>query len=141
MGLNGKAYTENLVTNVYVARINLLNQLRFNKGWSADFGSYYASRDLNGQAVTSGMVRVNAAVQKKIWKDKASIRLALDDIFHSWIYHNQSVGVKQAQYFQTTETDTQRMAIAFTWRFGNSIIARKSKHNNNGSDEEKGRVE
>jgi hypothetical protein len=35
-------------------------------------------------------------VQKKIWKDKASIRLAIDDIFHSWIYHNKSVGVKQS---------------------------------------------
>lgn len=141
MGLNGKAYTENLVTNVYVARINLLNQLRFNNGWSSDFGGYYASRDLNGQAITSGMVRVNAAVQKKIWKDKASIRLAFDDIFHSWVYHNKSVGVKQAQYFQTTETDTQRMGLAFTWRFGKSTFARKSKHNDNASDEEKGRVE
>ncbi len=141
MGLNGKAYTENLVTNVYVARINLLNQLRFNKGWSAEFGGYYASRDLNGQAVTSGMARVNAAVQKKIWKDKASIRLAIDDIFHSWIYHNKSVGVKQAQYFQTTETDTQRLGLGFTWRFGKSTFARKSGHNDNASDEEKGRVE
>ncbi|MDN3659161.1 outer membrane beta-barrel protein [Ferruginibacter paludis] len=141
MGLNGKAYTENLVTNVYVARINLLNQLRFNNGWSADFGGYYASRDLNGQAITSGMVRVNAAVQKKIWKDKASIRVAFDDIFHSWIYHNKSLGVKQAQYFQTTETDTQRMGLGFTWRFGKSTFARKSKHNDNASDEEKGRVE
>jgi hypothetical protein len=65
----------------------------------------------------------------------------MDDIFHSWIYHNKSVGVKQAQYFQISETDTQRMGLAFTWRFGKSTFARKSKHFNNASDEEKSRVE
>ena len=65
----------------------------------------------------------------------------MDDIFHSWIYHNKSVGVKQAQYFQTTETDTQRIGLAFTWRFGKSAFSRKSKHADNASDEEKSRVE
>jgi len=139
--LNGMAYSEKLNPKVFMARINTLNQLQFNKGWAAEAGAYYASKDLNGQAITSPMIRANAAVQKKIWKDKGSIRLSFDDIFHSWIYHNSSVSLKQAQYFQVTESDTRRIGLAFTYRFGKSSFARKSKNNNNASDEEKGRVD
>jgi Outer membrane protein beta-barrel family/Carboxypeptidase regulatory-like domain/TonB-dependent Receptor Plug Domain len=140
LGLRGMAYTEQLYFSTYVARINVLNQLQFGKGWSAEAGAYYASRNLTAQSVTKGMVRANAGMQKKILKDKASIRLSADDIFHSWVYHNQSFSLKQAQFLQTGESDTQRIGIAFTYRFGKSSFARKNKNNNDASDEEKGRV-
>lgn len=140
IGLNGKAYTETLNPSTYVVRINVMNQFRFNKGWSAEMGAYYASQDLSGQAFTGGMFRANAGVQKKIWKEKGSLRLGFEDIFHSWVYHNRSVSLKQAQFFQISESDTQRIGVAFTYRFGNDTFARKRKHSDNASDEEKGRV-
>ncbi|WP_428660169.1 outer membrane beta-barrel protein [Runella sp.] len=140
MGLNGMSYTEKLIPNAYVARFEMYNQFRFNKGWSADLSGYYASTDLNGQAYTGMMYRVGGAVQKKIWKDKASIRISADDIFHSWIRHNRSVSIRQAQFFQTNESDTQRIGVAFTYRFGKDTFARKRRHNDNAADDEKGRV-
>ncbi|MEJ7767642.1 MAG: outer membrane beta-barrel protein [Chitinophagaceae bacterium] len=141
IGLNGRAYTEKLHISTFVARINVVNQFRFTKGWSAELGAYYASRDITGQAITGGMICANGGVQKKIWKDKGSIRLNFDDIFHSWIYHNRSVSLKQASYFQTSESDTQRIGIAFTYRFGMDNFARKRRHADNAADEEKGRVD
>lgn len=141
LGLNGMSYTEKLNLTVYIARFEVYNQFRFAKGWSADLSGYYASSDLNGQAYTDGMYRVWVAVQKKIWKDKASIRLTIDDVFHSWIRHNRSVGIKQAQFFQTNESDTQRIGVAFTYRFGKETFARKRRHNDNAADDEKGRVQ
>jgi len=140
MGLNGMSYTEKLNPSAYVARFEVYNQFRFNKGWSADVSGYYASSDLNGQAYTDMMYRVSGAIQKKIWKDKASIRISAEDIFHSWIRHNRSVSIKQAQFFQTNESDTQRIGVAFTYRFGKETFARKRRHNNNAADDEKGRV-
>lgn len=141
MGLNGMSYTEKLNPTAYVARFEVYNQFRFAKGWSADLSGYYASSDLNGQAYTDGMYRVGAAVQKKIWNDKASIRLTIDDVFHSWIRHNRSVSIKQAQFFQTNESDTQRIGVAFSYRFGKDTFARKRRHNDNAADDEKGRVQ
>jgi hypothetical protein len=141
LGLNGMSYTEKLTPTAYIARFEVYNQFRFDKGWSADLSGYYASSDLNGQAYTDGMYRVWVAVQKKIWKEKASIRLTIDDVFHSWIRHNRSVGIKQAQFFQTNESDTQRIGIAFSYRFGKETFARKRRHNDNAADEEKGRVQ
>jgi len=141
MGLNGQAYGQKLNPQTYVARINILNQFQFDKGWSAELGGYYASRDLNGQTFTAGMFRANAGVQKKILKDKGSIRLSMDDIFHSWKYENRSVALKQAYYYQTSESDTRRVGIAFTYSFGSETFARKSRHRDNALDEEKGRMQ
>ena len=86
------------------------------------------------------MYRVNASVQKKIWNGKASIRISAEDIFHSWVYHNRSISLFQSEYFQTNETDTQRVGVAFTYRFGKDAFARKRRHNDNASDDEKGRL-
>ncbi|MFD1820188.1 Outer membrane receptor proteins, mostly Fe transport [Pseudarcicella hirudinis] len=141
MGLDGTSYSATLNPSAWVARINVINQFRFEKGWSAEFGGYYASIDLNGQAFTEPRYRLNATIQKKIWKEKGSIRLGIDDMFHSWIQKNSSVGLKQADFLLTNENDTQRIGLAFTYRFGKETFARKRRHNNNASDAEKERVE
>lgn len=140
MGLNGKSYTEHIDFTTNVARIEIVNYFSINKKLKAELGGYYASNDLNGQTVTSGMYRVYASFQQRILKDKGSIRLAFEDIFHSWVYENRSISLKQAEYFQTNESDTQRIGIAFTYRFGKTTFARKRKHNDDAADEEKGRV-
>ncbi|MEJ7558298.1 MAG: outer membrane beta-barrel family protein [Pedobacter sp.] len=141
IGLKGKTTQSIIHFSTYIARFNLNNQFNFKGGWAAEAGGYYASRDYNGQTFTSGMYRVNAGIQKKIWNDKASIRLNFDDIFNSWVYNNGSVGLGNAQYFQTTRTDTQRVGLAFTYRFGSDSFARKSKHQNNASEDERGRMQ
>ncbi|GAB3784966.1 outer membrane beta-barrel family protein [Spirosoma horti] len=140
MGLEGQVYTEKLSYSTNVARFDANNYFTINKNWNAEFGGYYASSDLNGQTVTSSMYRLNAAVQKKIWNNKGSIRLSIDDLFHSWVYHNRSISLKQAEYFQTSQSDTQRIGFAFTYRFGKDTFARKRRHTNNASDEETGRL-
>ena len=141
IGVNGFVDGKPLDLKTYMARINLYNQLTINKKWSAEFSGYYASRDLAGQGFTKGMFRAYFSIQKKIWKDKGSVRLTVEDIFHSWVYHNHSEGLKQADYFQRSQTDTRRVGMAMTYRFGKETFARKRRHNNNASDEEKGRVE
>lgn len=136
----GPVYTENLDIKLNLVRFEFNNYLTLGKKWNAELGGYYASRDIIGQAITSGMYRVNASVQKKIWSGKGSIRISAEDIFHSWVYHNRSISLKQSDYFQTTRTDTQRIGIAFTYRFGKDTFARKRRYNNNGTDDEKERV-
>jgi hypothetical protein len=86
------------------------------------------------------MYRVNTGVQKKVLKGQGSLRFGADDIFHSWVYHNSSVSLRQASYKQTSTSDTQRFGFAFSYRFGKDTFSRKSKHQNNALDEEKGRM-
>ena len=140
IGLRGIVYGEQLRFDTNMARLELNNYFTLSKTVSAEFGGYYASRDFSGQAVTSGMYILNASIQKKIWDGKGSIRLSANDIFHSWVYHNRSISLIQSDYLQTNKTDTQRVGIAFTYRFGKDTFARKRKHSDNASDDEKGRL-
>ena len=141
IGLRGQTVQAPIHFSTYIARFNLNNQFNFEKGWSAEAGGYYASRDYNGQTFTSGMYRLNAGIQKKIWNDKGSIRLNFDDILGTWIYNNGSVGLANAQYFQSIRTDTQRIGLGISYSFGSDTFARKSKHRDNALDEEKGRMQ
>ncbi|MHA4896434.1 TonB-dependent receptor domain-containing protein [Pedobacter sp. PWIIR3] len=140
MKLNGKVYTETIDFSTNVLRLELNNSFTFGNKWSSELNGYYASSDLNGQLYTGAMYRVNAGIQKKLMKDKASIRLSADDIFHTWVYHYESLSLKQAKYFQTSGSDTQRIGISFSYRFGNELFSRKNKHYNGASDDEKGRL-
>jgi hypothetical protein len=140
VGIRGVSQGASLDFDTNIARLELNNYFTLSKTISAELGGYYASRDFVAQAVTSGMYILNASIQKRIWDGKGSIRISANDIFHSWIYHNRSISLFQSEYFQTNETDTQRIGVAFTYRFGKDTFARKRRHNDNASDDEKGRL-
>lgn len=137
IGLRG-ANTEQLTPNTNILRWELNNFFTISPKLNAELTGYYASADMNGQTTTTrGMYRANAAIQQKIG-EKGSIRLVMDDIFHSWVYHNRSMGLNQADFLQTSESGTQRVGIAFTYRFGKKAVKGRK---NNAMEEEKGRAE
>jgi len=140
IGIRGMLQGTSLDFDTNIARMELNNYFTLSKTVSAEFGGYYASRDFVAQAVTKGMYILNASIQKRIWEGKGSIRISANDIFHSWVSHNRSINLIQSEYFQTNKTDTQRVGIAFTYRFGKDTFARKRRHNDNASDDEKGRL-
>lgn len=140
LGLNGQADGVPLNPKLSAIRGGAQNQFTLSKRLSAEFSGYYISRDLNGQAYTQAMFRINGAMQLKVLDGRGSIRFNADDLFHSWVYHNYSVDLRQAKYMQVTESDTQRFGLAFTYRFGNDKFKRRSKYESNGLDDEKGRL-
>lgn len=136
LSLNGMAYSEKLAPSTYAMRLNFFNQFSFKKGWGGEATLYYSGKDISGQTITKPRYRVYGAVQKKIFKDKGALRLSLEDIFHSWVQKDHAVGLKQATAYHVNESDTQRIGIAFTWRFGKESFARKRKHSDNAADAE-----
>ncbi|WDF54871.1 TonB-dependent receptor domain-containing protein [Mucilaginibacter sp. KACC 22063] len=141
MGLNGQVDGVTLDVKNSVVRGGVQNQFSISKRLSAELFGYYISSDLNGQAYTHAMFRTNAAIQLKILNSKGSIRFNVDDIFHSWVYHNYSADLRQAAFTQTTASDTRRFGLAFTYRFGKDLFKRKRKYDNNGLDDERGRLQ
>ena len=140
MGLRATVYDEDVSPDAFVVRFESINFFTISKTINAELGGYYSSKDLNGQAFTKQMYRVNAAIQKKIFHDKGSIRLGAEDLFHTWKYRNKSVGLKRSSFYQTTEMDTQRFTVGFSFRFGKDSNSRK-RHQSNATEEEKGRLE
>jgi hypothetical protein len=147
--LNGRAgnlVNKSTINAVYLDKsilaggFDLFNQFRFKKGWSAECLFICRSRILSAQNVTSALYFTNAAVQKNIWKDKASLRLTLDDIFHSRKNHDQTTDIPNAAAFHTYIEDSQRVGLAFSYRFGKESTTRKRRRDNTGADEEQGRA-
>jgi hypothetical protein len=140
LGLRANAYDEVVNADAFVVRFEMMNFFTLSKTINAELGGYYASKDLNGQAYTKQMYRMNVALQKKIWNERGSIRIGVDDIFHSWKFRNYSFGLKQSSYYQTSESDTQRFNVSFSYRFGKDSNSRKRRQGNV-NEEEKGRLE
>jgi len=139
--ISGLAYTEKINVSNPAARLSINNQFNFKKGWSGELSGFFSSKDFLGQVYLKPRYRASTAIQKKIWKDRGSIRLSGDDIFHSWLQIENSFAVKQSQFYHRNENDTQRFGIAFTFRFGSDTFARKRKQTENAADSEKGRAE
>ncbi|GAB3325458.1 outer membrane beta-barrel family protein [Larkinella ripae] len=141
MALQGTAFSETLRPGIFHARLNAMNQFSFQKGWSGELIGFFATKDLAGQTITNPRYRVGGAVQKKLWKDKGSVRLIVEDGFHSWRQNDRTVSLKQAEAYHTGESDTRRIGLALTYRFGKETFARKRRHTDNAADAEKGRVD
>lgn len=138
IGLKGTIDGLPLQPNTNVLRWEFNNYFTFSASVSAELGSYLASADMNGQNATSAMFRMYAGVQKKIG-EKLSVRLSAEDIFGSWVYHNRSIGLKQADYIQTGCSDTQRFGVSLSWRFGKKPQQQK-REREAAAEEEKGRI-
>jgi hypothetical protein len=137
----GTVYSQSLNSSFYSYRLNILNQLTFKKGWSGELAGYWSGKDLNSQSITKARMRLNGAIQKKLFKDKASLKLTYEDIFHLWVTKENSISIKQASFYHQSEWDTQRVGIAFTYRFGNETFSRKRRHQDNAAEGEKSRAE
>lgn len=140
IGFAGNVYTENIDKQVLAYKINLTNQFTLPKGWSAELAGNMTSRDFNGQNIVDPRYRVFFGLQKKILKDKGRIKLSAEDLFRTWVFREEAVAIRQTEQLRVNRSDTQRIGLAFTYRFGNEKWGRKRKHQDNAADEEVGRV-
>jgi hypothetical protein len=137
----GIVYSQKFKSSFYSYRLNILNQLTFKKGWSGELAGYWTGKDLNSQSISKARMRLNSGIQKKIFKDKGSLKITYEDMFHMWITKENSLGIKQATFFHQNEFDSHRVGISFSYRFGNETFARKRRHQDNAAEGEKTRAE
>lgn len=109
--------------------MNISNQFRFNKGWSAELSGYYITRNQNDlQEVLDPTGQVGVGVAKQIWKNKATIRLSMRDIFYTQKMAGLTSFQQATEYFWL-KRDTRVATIAFNWRFGKPLKGTARKTN------------
>ncbi|MES2794707.1 MAG: TonB-dependent receptor [Bacteroidota bacterium] len=140
MGLKGVIYSQILDQRMSAVRLNILNQFSFKKNWSAELSGFYTTKEIQSQTIINARYRLFAAAQKKILKDKGTLKISIEDIFKTWTQTDNTVSIKQSESYRFSESDTQRVGLAFTYRFGKETFARKRKHNDNAADSEKERT-
>lgn len=123
--------------NYFNIRIN--NQFKLSDTWSAELsGSYISSMLRAGQIIAKPIWDVNAGVQKKVMKNKGSIRLSARDIFHSYLQDGTFINIPNVLSNYKNYMDTQVITIGFNYNFG--IMKSKSRRNTAGAESEQNRV-
>lgn len=125
---------------INAAELKISNQFRFSKGWGAEISGSYASSRLGGQTKTGSYWNLNAGVAKMILKEKGTLQVNANDIFHTIVRKETTTVNAQMDTWRTVKADTQRIGIAFSYRFGKDNNNRKRNHNTGGAAEEQGRV-
>lgn len=111
--------------------MNMNNQFKFNKGWSAELSGWYRSKGPEGQILLKAFGQMSAGIAKQVLKTKGTLKLNVRDIF----YTQQPQGDIN---FQDTEArfknyrDSRVVNLTFTYRFG------KPLKNGNGQQSKKG---
>ncbi len=125
----------------HINEFEVTNQLRFKKGWAAEISGFFPGKQTFGQSQNQSIYRVGAGIQKYLLNNNATIRLKVDDLFGT---ARNSIGrmiaVNQVEVYNSRESDSRRIGISFSYRFGKDANARKRKHDKGGAEEESGRV-
>ena len=136
----GNAFGQMIENKVISGELEINNQIDLGKGWKAELNGFYASKHIGGQSITGSFWRLDAGLQKSVFKDKGSIRIKIDDIFYTLVHHETIIGLPDQSAFRTSYTDTRALGISFNYRFGNQGNSKKRNHNAGGAEDEKDRV-
>lgn len=137
----GQLYTEKLDLHVYTWRTNMLSQFKLPDDWSVEVYAAYNAPNINWQRIVQARYWVNTAVQKKLLKGKASLKVNFEDIFHTLRWKDETKGLANAVAYHIGTNDTQRVGIAFSYSFGKEIFKRKRRYNDNTADDVKERAQ
>jgi len=136
----GIANNQTIHNHINSGELEFSNQFRLSKSWSAELDGSFGTSQLSGQTKTGSFWHLEAGVQKKILKDRIILGINANDIFHTIIRRDNTTVAKQMVAWRTVKSDTQRIGISLSYRFGKDTNNRKRNHNTGGAAEEQGRV-
>ncbi len=117
--------------------INVNNQFKFNKGWSAELSGWYRTKGIEGQLLINPLSQVSMAVQKQVLKNKGTFKFGVRDIFLT-NYPSGIIKFSKTEANFSNRRDSRIFSLSFTYRFGKNFKALTKK--SSGSDDEKSRI-
>lgn len=117
--------------------LHLNNQFILKKGWSAELSGFYRTRGWEGQVEVRPVHMLNAGVQKKIMKDKGTLKLALNNLLQYQVYTG-TIFLNNAEASFRNNQFSRSAALTFTYRFGKPLKGAPARKQ--GSSEELNRV-
>lgn len=131
-------YTETLDASGYYCFLSANNQILLGKGWSAELSGVYRTDVVSSQFISGTFWQVNTGLQKKLLKDKATLRFSLSDIFFSRVNKGIINNLKNADASYHNVYDTRVARLTFSYRFGSGNNQQRQK--NTSAEAEQGRV-
>lgn len=114
--------------------------LRFAKTWTAELSGFYNAPSLQeGNMRVKGFWSVDAGLQTRLGGDKATLKLAVSDVFNTLQFRVRSSFAGQVLNY-TSKMDTRQVKLSLTFRLGSSEV-KSARQRNPGAEEEMKRVQ
>lgn len=112
--------------------------LNLGKGWKADLSGWFNYQNATTLYVSQPLGSLNLGASKKIWKDKATVKLSISDLFNTqrWQQRATTPELVQDTY---RKWESRNISIGFSYRFGNRKI-KDARERSSGQDSELGRI-
>ncbi len=130
----------NLSLEAWSFNIFAQNSYRFGKGFSAELSGFYASPSIwHGSLKAASIWSVDAGLQKQLWNGKASIKVAVSDIFKTMRWNVESKFDVQ-NLTAAGRSDSRQLKLNFSYRFGNQKL-KAARQYKTGLEEETNRTQ
>lgn len=136
---HGPLYNSYLNTNHTHFYFNENNQFDLSTGWSADLSCLYVSKVIDGQFVHIPQSMVSLGIQKKVFKNKGSIKLAANDLFRGDFAGGRITNIPGVAASFHSDEASRAVIFGFTYNFGNSANSQKKQYKGS-AETEKSRV-
>ncbi|MEM9990267.1 MAG: TonB-dependent receptor [Bacteroidota bacterium] len=137
---NKADFGEGKIVDLRVNTFNGYSQMNFTlpKGFNLEMSGFYSSPSIwEGTFKMEEMWALNAGVQKKILKERGTIKLAVTDIFRTQQWRGEST-FGELYMIAAGDWDSRRVRVNFSYLFGNNQV--KSRKRSTGLEEESSRV-
>lgn len=121
-----------------VAHFFTTQNFTLGKGWSAELNFNYKTREVYGFMDLNPMWGLGAGIQKNLLDRRATLKLAVTDIF--W-QNLPSATIRFHDYVETFEVfrETRVATLSFNYRFGSQTV-QQARRRQGGAEEEKRRA-
>ncbi len=119
--------------------LNGSQQFKISKTFSAEVSGFYRSSGIEGVILIRPMGMVAAGITQQLWKNKATLRLNIRDIFRTQKTNARSNYGNVDASFQELR-DSRVVNLGFTYRFSKGNVSNQKKHTSGSSNEEQNRV-
>jgi iron complex outermembrane receptor protein len=144
-GINNQAYNadfgENKTIHTSFTLFNLYAQNTFKLpyGFTFELSGWYNTGGIWGGAYkTDAQGSLDAGLQKKLFKDQATLKVSVTDILNTapWSAYNTYAGIVSSA---NGNWESQQLRASFTWRFGNRQM-KNIRQRTAGSESEQKRI-
>ncbi len=119
--------------------VQVQQNFKLGKGWSAELSGFYRSKGLEGVIFIQPIIQVNAGISKQVLKNKGSIKLNFRDIFAGSVFKGYSkYGTVDANFKNVN--DGRTIGINFSYRFSKGKLKANNGKRSGGASDEQNRV-
>lgn len=113
------------------------NTFTFKNGWSAELGGFYRTSSAYGQFVSIPTGQVNGGIQKKMFNNKASVKIGFRDLFRTNIPGGDITQVPNVAATYRNDFANRAFSIGFTYNFGSDNNAKKKRETGSSESEQR----